>query len=178
MIIDSNLIAYDFMSDFNGLSRHFPNPQYPAGIYDADKTEYKFGPDSNEYPNLTLPCNLYDEQGDVIPQGYYTVALSNDMKFLNLYQSNILKARVKVVKVVEQMFTQEELDEESDIIDKLQTAQQNKKLKKYREAQEELTAFKERVMANTYAEIRDSGKGYYILNYNCNGKKAKGIIQK
>jgi hypothetical protein len=100
------------------------------------------------------------------------------MKFLDLYQSNIKKARVKVVKLVEKMYTQEELNEETEIIGRLQTAKMNKKLKKARQAEEDLIAFKERVASNTYATIEDSGKGYYILKYNCNGKQATGIIQK
>ena len=82
MIIDSDIIAYDFMTDFNGPSRLYPNPQYPAGVYDSDNPIYKFGPESSAYPNLTLPCNLYDEWGNEIPQGFYMAVLSDDMKFI------------------------------------------------------------------------------------------------
>ena len=165
------------MTDFNGIDRHFPQPFYPAGVYDEDKPVYK-GPESTPYPNLTLPCALIDSYGDSIPEGFYMVALSSDLKFLELYQSNILRAKVKVVKLVEQMYTREELDEETDIIGRLETAKQKKKLKKIRQAEEELAAYKERIAAENYAEILDSGKGYYILNYRYNGKKAVGIIQK
>ena len=178
MIVDFDLIAYDFMTDFNGPERHYPNPFYPAGVYEEDKPKYKFGPDSTEYPNLTLPCKLYDEWGNAIDNGYYMVVLSNDMKYLELYQSNTLKARIKVIKLVEKMYTDEELSEEDAIIARMQEAKLKKKLKKYREAEEDLIAFKERSATNTYAEIEDSGKGYYILKYNCNGKKATGIIMK
>lgn len=177
MFIDADLISYDFMTDFNGPSRHLPNPNYPAGVYDADKNVYKFGPESSEYPNLTLPCTLYDQYGDIIPDGYYMVVLSDDFKHLELYQSNILRARVKVVKLVEKMYTREELDEESEIIARMQKYK-NKKLKKYRQAEEDLIGFKQRAAANSYATIEDSGKGYYILKYSCNGKRATGIIQK
>ena len=180
MIFDNSLIAndFDFMTDFNGINKHFPQPFYPSGVYDSDKPQYKHGPESSEYPNLTLPCKLYDEWGNVIQDGYYMVVLSQDMKFLELYQSNKLKARIKVIKLVEKMYTQEEIDEETEIIGRLQTAKMKKKLKKIREAEEDLIAFKERSAANSYAEIEDSGKGYYILKYNYNGKKATGIIQK
>lgn len=178
MIVDFDFIAYDFMTDFNGPSRHYPYPFYPSGVYDAEKPQYKHGPESSEYPNLTLPCTLYDEWGNTIPDGYYMVVLSTDMKYLELYQSNRIKARVRVIKLVEKMYTQEELDEETEIIGRLQTAKTNKKLKKLHKAEEDLLAFKEKTAANTYAKIEDSGKGYYILTYNCNGKKATGIIQK
>ena len=180
MIIDNNLIAndFDFMTDFNGIDRLFNNPFYPSGVYDEEKPQYKNGPESSQYPNLTLPCKLYDEWGNTIQDGYYMVVLSQDMKYLELYQSNKLKARVRVIKLVEKMYTQEELNEETEIIGRLRTAQAKQKLKKIREAEEDLIAFKERAAANSYAQIEDSGKGYYILKYNCNGKQATGLIQK
>ncbi len=177
-MIDYNFIAYDFMTDFNGPSRHYPNPYYPAGVYDADKPQYKYGPESAIYPNLTLPCTLYDEAGNSIPDGFYMVVLSDDRKFLELYQSNELKARVRVVKLVEKMYTDEELREEDEIIARMQKAKEKKKLKKYNRALEDLTAFKERKAANSYADILDSGKGYYILKYNLGGIKAEAVIQK
>ena len=106
------------------------------------------------------------------------VVLSSDMKYLELYQSNRIKARVRVIKLVEQMFTKEELNEETEIIGRLRKAQQKKKVKKIKEAEEDLIAFKQRNAAKHYAEIEDSGKGYYTLEYNYNGKRATGIIQK
>ena len=178
MILDTVLISYDFMTDFNGPDRQYPQPQYPSGLYDNEKPQYKFGPDSSEYPNLKLPCPLSDEFGNQIPQGYYMVVLSDNMKYLDLYQSNKLIAKVKVIKLVEQMFTQDEINEENEIIGRLHSAQINKKLKKLKKAQEDLIAFKQKTSADSYAEILDSGKGYYILKYKYGGKKATGIIQK
>ncbi len=178
MIVDVDLIAYDFMTDFNGPSRHFPAPFYPTGVYEEDKNEYKFGPESNEYPTLTLPCDLFDQDGNKIQQGFYSVALSFNMGFLNLYQSNTLKARVRVIKLVEKMYNDSEAKEETEIKGRMIKAKENKKLKKYRKAQEELTALKQQQQAESKAEILDSGKGYYILNYSHNGKTAVGIIQK
>ena len=179
MFTDCDLIAsFDFMTDFNGISRHYPKPFYPAGIYDEDKMQYKYGEKSTEYPNLTLPENLYDQFGDVIPAGYYMIAISDDRNYLNFYQSNELKAKVKIVKLVEEMRTQEELNEEADLINKIKTYELKQKLKKLRKAQEEYEAFLEREAAKNYAKIEDSGKGYYILTYNCYGKKAIGFIQK
>jgi len=106
------------------------------------------------------------------------VVLSLDKKYLELYQSNEKKARVKVQKLVEKMYTQEEMAEESDLKEKLYQAQIKHKYKKVSKAQEDLNAFYERQNAASYAEISDSGKGYYILNYNRLGAKAEGIIQK
>jgi len=41
MITDNNLIAsYDFVTDFNGLNRHFANPPYTSGLNDYDKAIY------------------------------------------------------------------------------------------------------------------------------------------
>ena len=58
------------MTDFNGANRHFPQPFYKAGVYDEEKPQYK-GPESTTFPNLTLPCTLYDEYGNSIPEGFY-----------------------------------------------------------------------------------------------------------
>lgn len=178
MFIDADLIAFDFMTDVNGIERHYPNPFYPSGVYDEEKPTYKNGPESSPYPTLRLPYAIYDEWGNVVPDGFYMVTLSPDMKHLDLYESNKLRAQVKVIKLVEKMYTNEELDEEAEIISRLQKAQREKKLKKQRQAEEDLIAFKERAAANSYAKIEDSGKGYYILRYNYNGKRATGIIQK
>lgn len=165
------------MSDFNGPSRQYPYENYKSGVYQGESPIYKFGPKSSEYPNLALPYNLFDEHGEIIPNGYYMVVLSSDMKFLELYQSNELKARVKVVKLVEKMFTKEELDEEAEITNRLAKFK-NKKLKKYQKAKEDLEAFEQREAANSYATIEDSGEGYYIIKYNCFGKQATAIVQK
>lgn len=178
MFVDAVLISYDFMTDFNGPARHFPAPFYPTGVYDADNPKYRFGPESTKYPNLTLPCNLYDERGNVIQNGYYMVVLSNDRKFLELYQSGKLKARVRVVKLVEKMYTDAELRKEDELLGNVIAAQEKKKLKKYRKAQEELTAYREEKAAESYADIEDSGQGYYILKYNYGAMKATGYIQK
>lgn len=178
MIIDFDKTAFNFMTDFNGPDRQFPNPFYKSGVYEEENPVYKNGPDSVEYPTLTLPCNLYDTYGNMIPDGFYTAVLSPDRKYINLYQGKDIKARVKVIKLVEKMYTNEELREEDEIIKKLVAAKAKKKLKKIKEAEEELAAFKDKVAASSYAEIYDSGRGYYILKYNMRGSKAEGIIQK
>lgn len=179
MIIDCDLIAsYDFMTDFNGIDRQYPNGLYPAGIYDGEKAQNKYGPSSTEYPNITLAENIYDDKGDYIPAGYYMVVLSDNHDYLNLFQANELKARVKVVKLVEEMKTQEELNEELELIGTIKLYEEKKKLKKLRKAKEAYEAFIESEVAKNYARIEDTGKGYYSLEYLCNGKKALGIIEK
>ena len=178
MIIDADIVAYDFMVDFNGPSRFYPNPQYPSGVSTEDNNVYKFGPESSPYPNLTLPCNLYDQDGNEIPYGFYMVKLSDDLKYLELFQSNVLIARVRVIKLVEKMYTNEELMEEGEIIKRIEEAKAKKKLKKLKQAEEDLVAFKERSSANSYAEILDSKEGYYLIKYRHDGKTATGIIQK
>lgn len=178
MFIDADLIAYDFMTDFNGIERHFPTPYYPAGVYDEDKPIYKDKVEDSKYPTLTLPCDLYDMDGNIIPNGFYMVALSLNKKYLNLYQSNELKARIKIIKLVETMYSQDEINEEMEIKGRIQWAKEHKKLKKLRKAEEDLEAFNQKKAAESNVEIFDSGKNYYILKYNHNGKKATGVILK
>lgn len=178
MFADTDFISYDFMTDFNGPLRHFPNEFYPSGVYDGEKREYKYGPESVKYPTLILPCELQDSHGNSIPDGYYTATVSPERKYIHLYQGIDLKARIKIIKLTEKMYTDEERFEEESIRTKMEDAKNRKKLKKYREAEEELIAFKQRVNANSYAEIKDSGNGYYIIIYNMQGIKAEGIVYK
>ena len=178
MIIDCGLIAgFDFMTDFNGIKRHYPKAFYPAGIYDKDKTQYKYGEASSKYPDLTLPCSLYDEFGNSLPSGFYMTVLSKDGAYLNLYQSNELKARVKTVKYTADENYQKILEEEAEIIKRLEKAKEKKKLKKQRKIEEELEAFRQTEAAKNYAYIEDTGMGYYVLKYSFQGQKAEGIIQ-
>ena len=178
-MIDCDLIAsFDFMTDFNGINRHYPYPSYPSGVYDSDKNIYKYGPNSFDYPILALGENIYDNQGNYISAGFYSVVLSDDKKFLNLYQNNELKARVKVIKLVEEMRTQDELNQEAELIGKIKTYEFKKKLKKLKQAQEEYQAFLDTQSAKNFAKIEYSTDGYFVLSYSYWGKNATGIIKK
>ena len=169
---------YNFMTDFNGINRHFPNPVYPSGVYDSEKQQYKYGAESIEYPNLTLSEKLYDKYGNEIPAGFYTIVISPDKTALGFYQQGILKARAKVFKTEEDMNFIYEKDKEKEILDRLEKAREKKKLKKQREIEEELKAFKETHAAKTYAELEDSQNGYYLLKYSHAGIYAEAVMQK
>ena len=99
-------------------------------------------------------------------------------KYLNLYQRNILQARVKTIKLITNKDYQKTIDEEAELVKNLEKAEEKHKLKKQRKAEEKLEAFRQAEDAKNYAYIEDTGLDYYILKYNFRNKKAEGIIQK
>ena len=176
---DCDLIAdFDFMTDFNGIYRYKTGTEYPAGIEDKDKSIYKNGAPSSEYPNLTLAQDICSSSGNCLKTGFYTAVLSYGRGFIDLYQSGELKARVKVLKYTEKMLSQSDLNKEAEIKKKIEKFKSKNRYKKQQQAEEELAALKETEAADTYAVLEDSQEGYYILKYNCFGHKAEGIIQK
>ncbi len=156
----------------------FERPTYPSGIVEGKKTIYQYSYPSNQYPILLLPQPLFDEGGDSIKDGYYIVALSDDNKYLLLIQSNELKAKIPVLKYEELKPNQEEIEEEAAIKARLQKAQEKRKLKKYRAAEDDLKNFKTRLYSKMSVDIYDSGQGYYLVKYWRREKKALGVIAK
>lgn len=162
----------------NSPELYFENKSCPSGVMVEQKTIYTFAYPSSEYPVAIFPQELFDDSGNSISDGYYSVMLSEDKKFLLLVQSNILKAKVPVVKYVESQLTPEEAAEEAAIKAKIDKATFKKKWKKLKEAEKELKDYNTRKKAKMSADIFDSGQGYYILKYWKQNQKAWGIISK
>jgi len=76
---------------------------YASGLNDADKGNVKYGPASSDQPTLIITEALYDEDENVIPQGYYELALSDDRQNLLLTQSQRLVAVIPVFKIEEDL---------------------------------------------------------------------------
>ncbi len=156
----------------------FENKPNRSGIKAEDKAIYRYAYPSSQYPVLILPNKIFDNTGNSIENGYYTVALSDDKQFLMLIQSCNLKAKIPVGKIVEVELTQEEKDQEQELKDKIEEYKYKKKLKKQREAEKELKDIYKRRQAKMSADIFDSGEGYYILKYFNKNIRAWGYITK
>lgn len=172
MILDTVAIK------LNSPELYFENKSCPSGLVEGQNTIYTFAYPSSDFPVVILPQELFDESGNSIPNGYYSVMLSDDKKFLLLIQSDILKAKVPVAKYVESQLSPEEAAEEAAIKDKIAKANLKRKWKKLKEAEKELNDYNLRKKAKMSAEIFDSGQGYYILKYFKQNQKAWGIISK
>ena len=157
----------------------FFNKKYnSSGVKAEDKAIYKYAYPSSEYPVLILPNKIFDNTDNYIENGYYTLALSEDKKFLLLIQSCTLKAKIPVTKIEETPQTQEEIDEEKQLVSKMEEYRLKRKFKKFKEAEKKINDLKRRKQTLMSADIFDSGMGYYILKYTNQNIKAWGYIIK
>ncbi|MBR6163277.1 hypothetical protein IKQ26_05275 [bacterium] len=172
-------LPYDIYSDWNDVRRQYNLPQYPAGIYEWDKNSHLFALPSTKFPVLALPYDIEDGDGNVLPNGFYVVALSNSRTKLYFSQANRIIAEIPVIKLVEKMVTREEMEKEAHLKAKIIEMKEKKKRKdKIMEKEEELRALQEERLYRAKAEITDSGKGYYEVVYEEGIFKAYGIIKK
>lgn len=155
-----------------------PHLSCPSGTYTEQSTLYTHGYENSKYPVLALAEPIFDNASNSISDGYYVVILSQDKKFLLLFQSSYLKAKIPVFKYEHSTFTQEEKDEEKSIQDDIDYYTQKGKYKKLAEAKDQMRKFKLRQEAKTYADIYDSKQGYYILKYLQGEDYAEAIIAK
>jgi hypothetical protein len=81
-------LPYDIYSDWNDVKRQYNRPQYPAGIYEWDKSANLFSKPSTKFPILILPYDIQDNDGNVLPNGFYILALSNSRTKLFFVQEN------------------------------------------------------------------------------------------
>jgi hypothetical protein len=172
-------LPYDIYSDWNDVKRQYNRPQYPAGIYEWDKSANLFSKPSTKFPILILPYDIQDNDGNVLPNGFYILALSNSRTKLFFVQENQIIAEIPVVKLVEKMETREEREKEEALKAKVIKLQEKGKRKdKIMAAQEELQAYQNSRLYSAKAEITDSGEGYYNVKYEEGICKAWGVIKK
>ena len=156
----------------------FANPTYPSGLVDGDSSIYKYAYPASKYPVIILPEDLHDNDGNSISNGYYSIALSDDKKFLLLIQSNNLRAKIPVATYKENDLSDEEKNELDDINKNIELAKEKHKLKKYKQAQLDLKNYYLRQQVKMKAEILDSQQGYYLIRYKNQNVNATGVILK
>lgn len=162
----------------HNLESLMPQPSCPSGTYTEQNPVYTHSYESSKYPVLTLVEPIYDDAGDSISNGYYTIALSQDKKFLLFIQSNFLKAKIPVFKYEHVTLTQQERDEEKSILDDIEYYKQKNKYKKLAAANDKMKKFQLRQQAKMYADIFDSKQGYLILKYSQGEDYAEAVISK
>lgn len=161
------------------LEELLPFPDDKSGLMPWHNPVYDFGYKQSPYPTLILSYTLYDEDRDYIPPGYYELALSNDKKFLLLSESKILKAKIPVVKLVEDEKALKASKEKMDELNaNLQTYTIKNKRKKIKEVKLEIQEHTKRIQLSTKAEIEDTKQGYYIIKYEKDFTKAWGYVGK
>ena len=152
-----------------------PYPTYPSGLSDKDNSIYRYSHKSSDSPNLTIVDPIYDNDGNVILSGYYSLVLSDDRKFLLLLQSEKIIAVLPVFKIEEDKIQFEQLKDKK----------YQKKLAKKQKAQNKIDA--KRAKSGLGPEVKevymkatieyDKIGAYYLVKYERERIRAWGAIK-
>ena len=152
-----------------------PYEHEKAGIRYQEKAHVRFALPDTTYPVLMIDKSLFDDDGTVLPVGYYELGLSNDKKFILFSQSKQIVAKVPVYLYEEIEKTEEEKKEEE---------KKQKELEKRREATREgfrMRKFdkeKYEKRLDVWAKLIDYDDNFYIIEYRRYEEKAYGAIPK
>lgn len=156
--------------------RPYPiSPQETSGYYVGSQAIYRYSLKDSEYPTIIIPDPLYDNQGGIIRQGYYEIALSDSRDFLILLESKNPVAVIPVIKIEEDATEQKRLNNKKVKKElkkeKKEREKTNKKRAKVGMPPDEPKEFME-------AEIEYEEKGdYYIIRYQKGTIKAWGAFK-
>jgi len=86
-------ILFCFINELNDTRTY-----YHSGIKDSDIEYHARPPAASKYPTLRLPVSIIDSNEKLVDSGVYEARLSEDKKFIRLYESNELKASLSVAQ--------------------------------------------------------------------------------
>ena len=92
MIIDNNLIAYEYFKD-----QYVPKEVYTSGKKEETNLINKYSPSTQNAPILTLEEDIVNKDGYGLKKGFYSVTPDEYLDFLCIYQSGQLKAKIPVI---------------------------------------------------------------------------------
>lgn len=151
-----------------------PYPTYSSGVKDSDNAIYRYAHKTSDYPNLMLIEPLYDNEGNVILPGYYSLVLSDDRSILYLVQGEKIYADIPVFKV----------EEDKKAVEKLRDKKYQKKLAKQakkeaksdaKRAKQGIPPQEKTVHMDAGIEYQTEGK-YYLIKYERDRIRAWGAI--
>jgi len=94
VIIDNNLIAYEYYKD-----NFVPKEVYTSGKKDETSLNDLYNKDVKDNAILILEDDIVNDEGYGLKKGFYNVKPDKYMEFLLLYQIGDLKAKVPVVNL-------------------------------------------------------------------------------
>lgn|SRR5574344_4572 len=172
--INTDLISFARLKPADSFQVPY-NPK-ASGIKE-DRAIYLYAYPKSDYPIIQIPYVIYDNSFDTLSPGFYEVALSDDEKFLLLLQSKEIKAKIPAVKVIHHDDEYKEaIGKIKEIDEKISNTDEKfdkKKLKKLKQQKDELEKGFE---LTSYAELKETNKGYFILEYSRNFTDATGYI--
>lgn len=151
-------------------------PQETSGITIGAQAIYRYALKESEYPTLIIVDPIYDGFGNVIPSGYYGLALSDMRNFLILIESQKAVAVIPVFKV------EEDALEPARLNDKKYKKQLKKEAKERKEINEKraragMSPDEEKVYMEASIEYNPKGD-FYLIKYERGTVRAWGAIKK
>ena len=89
------------LRDIDYLAPCAPYPAIPSGLTVHQNPIYRYSVPTDEQPVLSIVNYIPDYNGNFIPPGHYTLALSGDKEFLYLIESRELIEVIPVFKIAE-----------------------------------------------------------------------------
>ncbi len=164
VLMHENIRAYPIM------------PQETSGVDFGSQAIYRYALKESDYPTLILVDAIYDNANNVIPPGYYELALSDMRDFLILIQSKKAMAIIPVFKVEEDATEPERLNDKKY---KKQLKKEAKERKKVNEARAKAGMPPDEEKVHMEASIEYNPKGdYYLIKYERGTIRAWGAIKK
>lgn len=169
MILDNNLIAYEFYKN-----QYTPNPVYPSGERDESKLIDEYAKDKKELPVLILEDDIVNEKGYGLKKGFYNVIPDKYLDFLLIYQKGELKAKVPVVetKFHESINAQKKQEKPKRMSDVKYRKQLEKEARKYFKGENPGEVEWREVEIIFYPD-----KNAYLIIYNSNNIELSGVIK-
>lgn len=94
MIIDNNLIAYEYFKD-----NFTPKEVYTSGKKDETSLNDIYNKNVKDNAVLILEDDIINDDGYGLKKGFYNVKPDKYMEFLLIYQSGKIKAKIPVVNL-------------------------------------------------------------------------------
>ena len=168
MILDSNLIAYEYYKN-----QFVPQEVYTSGKKDETNLINKYSQNyGKNAPVLTLEDDIVNKEGYGLKRGFYSVYPHKYLDFLYLYQSGELKAKVPVIKmeVLETVNPKQEKPKKMSLAK--YKKQQEKEYRKYLNGENP-----ENIEWSEVNIYRINGKNSWLIIYNSNNIELSGLIK-
>ena len=152
------------------------HPQETSGVQDWSKAHVRYSLKESEYPTLTIVTPIFDNGGNVIPAGYYELAISDDRTFFILLQSKEQIAVIPVFKIEEDANEEKRLNNKEY---KKELKKEEKKRKEINEKRDKVGMRHDEEFVYMDASIEYCKDGdYYLIKYERGTLKAWGAIKR
>lgn len=156
----------------------FIEKPYRSGLETKDAPVYQYALENSKHPVIRLPYAVSDEDGNILPEGFYTLALSKNHKKLLFIQGSVVKATVNVAKLTEYQYTDEELAAKNKLYSKYEEYMRKGRQRKAKKYLQSFQTAEKREQVRIKAKIEyDTEHTCYVITYETAYKKAYAFIK-